>query len=123
MHHDLQYGSRVTQKGLCTIDNEIWLERIHFVFSLQGIFLRIELLLTNWRFRARFSFIFTKILMHTNDDAQMRKAVLQIEGQVASGKVNANTMTLQLALPTDSLLTYPPRNLRRCLARQPRTPP
>jgi hypothetical protein len=31
-------------KGLSTIDNEIWLEKIHFDFSPEGIFLKIELL-------------------------------------------------------------------------------
>ena len=39
--------------------------------------------------------------MHTNDDAQMKKALLQIEGEAAFGEVNVNTMTLQLAAQRD----------------------
>jgi signal transduction histidine kinase len=39
--------------------------------------------------------------MHTNDDAQMKKALLHIKGGVALGKVNVNTMTLQLAAQQD----------------------
>jgi len=35
--------------------------------------------------------------MHTTNDAQMKNAVLQIEGEAAFGEVNVNTMTLQLA--------------------------
>jgi len=30
-------------EGLSTIDNEIWLEKIHFDFRWRGIFLKIEL--------------------------------------------------------------------------------
>lgn len=39
--------------------------------------------------------------MQTNDDAQMKKTVLQIEGEAAFGEVNVNTMTLQLAAQQD----------------------
>src|SRR6266702_7706241 len=88
-------------EGLSTIDNEIWSEKIHSDFSSEDIFLKIELLLTNWSFSAGFSFIFTKSLMHTNDDAQMKKALLHIKGEAALGKVNVNTMPLQLAAQQD----------------------
>lgn len=39
--------------------------------------------------------------MHANDEAQMKKAVLQIEGEAVFGEVNVNTMTLQLAAQQD----------------------
>jgi signal transduction histidine kinase len=42
-----------------------------------------------------------KSLMHTNDDAQMKKALLHIKGEAALGKVNVNTMPLQLAAQQD----------------------
>ncbi len=56
---------------------------------------------TNWSFRHGFSFIFTKGLMHTNDDAQMKKALLHIKGEAALGKVNMNTITLRLEAQQD----------------------
>src|SRR6266705_981567 len=88
-------------EGLSTIDNEIWSEKIQSDFSSEDIFLKIELFLTNWSFSAGFSFIFTKSLMHTNDDEQMKKALLHIKGEAALGKVNVNTMPLQLAAQQD----------------------
>jgi signal transduction histidine kinase len=39
--------------------------------------------------------------MQTNHDAQMKKAVLQIEGEAAFREVNENVMTLQLAAQQD----------------------
>src|SRR5882757_2562039 len=39
--------------------------------------------------------------MHTNDDAQMKKAVLQIEGEAVFGEVNVDTITLQLEAQQD----------------------
>jgi hypothetical protein len=102
-------------ESLPIIDNEIWLGKIHFNFWPEGIFLKIELLWvitkfaralqrtdftlphrdcyhTNWSFRPGFSFIFMKGIMHANDDAQMKKALLQIKGEAALGKVNVNTI-------------------------------
>src|SRR5882757_10126152 len=35
--------------------------------------------------------------MHTNEDAQMKKAMLQIESEASFGEVNVNTMPLELA--------------------------
>jgi signal transduction histidine kinase len=39
--------------------------------------------------------------MHANDEAQMKKAVLQIEGEAVFGEVNVNIVTLQLAAQQD----------------------
>jgi len=41
MYHDLQNGSG--PESLSLKDNEIWLEKIHFDFSPEGISLEIEL--------------------------------------------------------------------------------
>jgi len=67
----------------------------------EGIFLKIELLLTNWSFRAGFSFIFMKSIMHTNNNVQMKKALLHIKGEAALGKVSVNTITLRLEAQQD----------------------
>jgi signal transduction histidine kinase len=86
------------------------LEKIHFDFWPEVFFSKIGMLQTlphrdcyrtNWSFRPEFSFTFTKGLMHTNHDAQMKKALLQIETEAAFREVNENAMTLQLAAQQD----------------------
>jgi hypothetical protein len=59
-----------------------------------------------WIFRPGFSFIFMKSLMKTNDDAQMKKPMLQIEGDAdyplrVSGRTAQRVMDKGNLIPSD----------------------